>query len=55
MTKNDIMMLIEVALKSQRIASASYHFSDLAAAEYHKLSKEIETLRVDLRSKMLEA
>ena len=54
MTKYDFQVLIDVALESQRIASASYHLSDLAAAEYHKLAREIEELRKELRNAMLE-
>lgn len=54
MTKHDIVILIEMALESQRIAADAYHHSDLAAMEFHKLSREIEVLRAELRKEMLE-
>ena len=54
MTKYDIEVLLEYAMRQQRAAAQDYHISDLAALEYDRLSREIAHLTSELRNAMLE-
>lgn len=54
MTKSELEVLLEYAMRQQRAAAQDYHISDLAALEYERLTKEISHLTSELRNAMRE-